>query len=68
MYRTALNNLEGISEEVDMMWFNQVEFIIDHTFQIHSKRKSQMLVKLPPREPGVGSDRPDEFIELTALG
>ncbi|CAF1421041.1 unnamed protein product [Adineta steineri] len=49
MYRTALNNLERISEE------------------IHLKRKSQLSIKLPPREPGVGSDRPDEFIELPDL-
>ncbi|CAF2724584.1 unnamed protein product [Rotaria sp. Silwood2] len=49
MYRTALNNLERISEE------------------IHSKRKSYSLMKLPPREPGVGSDKPDEFIELPDL-
>jgi len=49
MYRTALNNLERISEE------------------IHSKRNSQALIKLPPREPGVGSDKPDEFIELPDL-
>ncbi|CAF1114986.1 unnamed protein product [Rotaria sp. Silwood1] len=49
MYRTALNNLERISEE------------------IHSKRKNQLLIKLPPREPGVGSDKPDEFIELPDL-
>jgi hypothetical protein len=25
-------------------------------------------MKLPPREPGVGSDKPDEFIELPDLG
>lgn len=25
-------------------------------------------MKLPPREPGVGSDKPDEFIELPTLG
>jgi len=37
-------------------------------FKIHSKRKSQLLIKLPPREPGVGSDKPDEFIELPDLG
>ncbi|CAF0980580.1 unnamed protein product [Adineta ricciae] len=49
MYRTALNNLERISEE------------------IHTKRKTQLLVQLPPREPGVGSDRPDEYIELPDL-
>ncbi|CAF3937478.1 unnamed protein product [Rotaria sordida] len=49
MYRTALNNLERISEE------------------IHSKRKNHLLINLPPREPGVGSDKPDEFIELPDL-
>jgi hypothetical protein len=25
-------------------------------------------MNLPPREPGVGSDKPDEFIELPNLG
>ncbi|UJR22309.1 hypothetical protein I4U23_025371 [Adineta vaga] len=49
MYRTALNNLERISEE------------------IHIKRKTQLIMQLPPREPGVGSDKPDEFIELPDL-
>jgi hypothetical protein len=37
-------------------------------FKIHTKRKSLLLMKLPPREPGVGSDKPDEFIELPDLG
>ncbi|CAF1632707.1 unnamed protein product, partial [Didymodactylos carnosus] len=41
MYRTALNNLEQISEE------------------IHLKRKNRRL-DLPPREPGVGSENPDD--------
>ncbi|UJR26801.1 hypothetical protein I4U23_008114 [Adineta vaga] len=48
-YRTALNNLEQISEE------------------IHIKRKNQIPIKLPPREPGVGAEKPDEFIELSSL-
>lgn len=66
MYRTALNNLERISEEVHRMKpiFHSINFL----FQIHSKRSSQLLMKLPPREPGVGSDKPDEFIELPTLG
>ena len=25
-------------------------------------------MSLPPREPGVGSDKPDEFIEIPDLG
>lgn len=50
MYRTALNNLEQISEE------------------IHFKRQNQMSIKLPPREPGVGAENPDEFIEFPNLG
>ncbi|CAF1458748.1 unnamed protein product [Rotaria magnacalcarata] len=49
MYRTALNNLERISEE------------------IHLKRNNPLVIKLPPREPGVGSDKPDEFIEMPDL-
>ena len=36
--------------------------------KIHSKRKTEFFIKLPPREPGVGSDKPDEFIELPELG
>ncbi|CAF0733277.1 unnamed protein product [Adineta ricciae] len=48
-YRTALNNLEQISEE------------------IHIQRQNQTPIKLPPREPGVGAEKPDEFIELPTL-
>ena len=66
MYRTALNNLERISEEV--RGTNPIFHPIDLLLQIHSKRSSQLLMKLPPREPGVGSDKPDEFIELPTLG
>ncbi|CAF0886089.1 unnamed protein product [Adineta steineri] len=32
--------------------------------EIHMKRKNQISIKLPPREPGVGAEHPDEFIEL----
>ncbi|CAF1504547.1 unnamed protein product [Adineta ricciae] len=49
-YRTALNNLEQISEE------------------IHIQRQNQIPIKLPAREPGVGAEKPDEFIELPTLG
>ena len=67
MYRTALNNLERISEEVSRALVS-IRVRSSMSLQIHLKRKNQLLVKLPPREPGVGSDRPDEFIELPDLG
>ena len=67
MYRTALNNLERISEEVSPSLMSYYSFS-DSSEQIHSKRNTQLLMKLPPREPGVGSDKPDEFIELPDLG
>ncbi|CAF1514689.1 unnamed protein product [Rotaria sordida] len=48
-YRTALNNLEQISDE------------------IHTKRKNEILIKLPLREPTIGAEKSDEFIELPNL-
>ncbi|CAF1043382.1 unnamed protein product [Rotaria sp. Silwood1] len=48
-YRTALNNLEQISDE------------------IHTKRKNQIIMKLPLREPAVGAEKSDEFIEIPSF-
>ena len=67
MYKTALNNLERISEEVRIMNVRS-PFVLFAFLKIHMKRKTHIFHKLPPREPGVGSERPDEFIEMPKLG
>ncbi|CAF3657744.1 unnamed protein product [Rotaria socialis] len=43
---------------------NSLEQISD---EIHTKRKNQILLQLPLREPGVGAETPDEFIELPKI-
>ncbi|CAF2432574.1 unnamed protein product [Rotaria sp. Silwood2] len=44
---------------------NNLEQISD---EIHTKRKNQILMKLPLREPTVGAEKSDEFIELPTIG
>ncbi|CAF2595544.1 unnamed protein product [Rotaria sp. Silwood2] len=43
---------------------NNLEQISD---EIHTKRKNQILMKLPLREPTVGAEKSDEFIELPTI-
>ncbi|CAF5136345.1 unnamed protein product, partial [Rotaria magnacalcarata] len=43
---------------------NSLEQISD---EIHRRRKNQILLKLPLREPGVGAETPEEFIELPKI-
>lgn len=67
-YRTALNNLEQISEEVGEFHCSDRSMLIIGLFQIHSQRQRRLNLPLPPREPTIGSEQTNSFIEIPSLG